>query len=67
MRVVCKICSSLIDEKEAIKMNEVDYGLLRQNYYNIPFVQFTPEQYNRYIQICENCYNIYTNKEDKEE
>ena len=60
MKVICERCGSVIDEAEAIKMSCADFTFWKQIEDNIPTVQTHRDEYNRYTQICQDCY--YGNK-----
>ena len=51
MKVICRKCGELVEEKQAIKLNEVDYKRFTMNAF-----QFYDSEYNQYTQICIKCW-----------
>jgi len=64
MKVICRRCSSLLDEDEAIKMSYAEFTFWKQIEDNIPEVQTHESEYNRYTQVCQPCY--FGNKKDSD-
>lgn len=51
MKVICRKCHKLVEEKQAIKLNEVAYKQLTMKAFS-----FQTDEYHQYTQICKKCW-----------
>jgi hypothetical protein len=56
MRVVCRHCGKLVDEKLAIKITVADYEECKMMLDDLPMISIPPNARNEYTQICEMCW-----------
>ncbi len=63
MKVICRCCRKLIEEKQAVKMNEVEYRIWEDIRNGGHGFQFHNTDYQIYTQICIKCYKKKTEED----
>jgi len=57
MRVICRACNGLIEEKDAIRMNMLEYESRCEDYPKHVPIDYGERQSRIDTQICEECFN----------